>query len=201
MKLLHPCSLVPLRFVSALAAALLPLACAAQAVPTAFKTTDISAFGGYLNASPAYGPTRNNGEAFGAIVTRYFRIPVDTALEGRVNLTNGTYIQQHTYLGGLQIKADFLHRLHPYADFLAGQGTLHFNTTATGHINDNSIVYNYGAGLDLDLIHNFQLRADFQHQIWTIGRTPSSFAPNIFFFGVNYVIPFRDYKNQRDLNP
>ena len=66
---------------------------------------------------------------------------------------------------------------------------------------DNSIIYNFGGGVDIDLIRNFALRVDYQHQLWSLGQETNSFAPNLLLFGVQYTIPFRDYKSQRDLNP
>jgi hypothetical protein len=176
--------------------------CAAQAIPDAYKTSDIAVFGGYENIDPAYGPDRNHGEGFGVNFTRYFvRLPVDLSVEARVNLTNGTDVKERTYLIGLQAKKTFYNRYHPYIDFLAGTGTIHFNTRATGYVGDNSIIYNFGGGVDIDLVHNIAFRADYQHQLWSLGEETNSFTPNLFLFGVNYTIPFRDYKNQRDLNP
>ncbi len=202
MKLLRRCHFVGLGFVFTLLLLANEPRCAAQADPTASKTSEISAFGGYENIDPAYGPDRNNGEGFGLNFTRYFaRLPIDPSIEARVNLTNGTDVKERTYLLGLQAKKTFFTHYHPYVDFLAGTGTIHFNTRASGYIGDNSIVYNYGGGVDIDLVHNVQLRVDYQRQLWSLGQETTSFSPSLFLFGVNYVIPFRDYKNQRDLNP
>jgi len=177
--------------------------CAAQAIPDAYKTSEISVFGGYENIDPAYGPDRNNGEGFGLNFTRYFaRLPIDLSIEARVNLTNGTDVKERTYLVGLQAKKTFFTRYHPYIDFLAGTGTIHFNTRAiTGYVGDNSIIYNFGGGVDIDLMHNVALRVDYQHQLWSLGQETNTFSPNLLLFGINYTIPFRDYKSQRDLNP
>jgi hypothetical protein len=205
MKPSHPCPSVVLGFVCSLlllAGLAATPRCAAQAVPDAYKTTDIAVFGGYENIDPAYGKPRNNGEGFGLNFTRYFaRIPVDLSLEARVNLTNGTDVKERSYLVGFQAKKTFFTRYHPYADLLIGHGTIHFNTHATGYIGDNSVVGNYGGGLDIDLAYHVALRVDFQRQYWSLGSEVNSFAPNLFLFGVNYTIPFRDYKDQRDLNP
>jgi opacity protein-like surface antigen len=202
MKPSYPCLSVVLGFVCSLFLLAQAPRCAAQADPTAFKTSDISAFGGYENIDPAYGPDRNNGEGFGLNFTRYFpRLRVDPSIEARVNLTNGTDVKERTYLLGLQAKKTYFTHYHPYVDFLAGTGTIHFNTRASGYVGDNSIIYNFGGGVDIDLVHNFELRVDYQHQLWSLGQETNSFAPNLFLFGVNYTIPFRDYKNQHDLNP
>jgi hypothetical protein len=200
MKLRSPCLTLFYGFVFAALTWAAGPRCAAQAIPDADKAVDLSAFLGYEYAHPAYGPGNNHGEGFGLNFTRYFPFPVAFSLEGRVNLTNGTDIRERTYLGGLQAKARIFHRYHPYVDFLLGGGNIHFNTTATGIINDTSTVYNYGAGIDIDLIRNFAFRADIQRQNWALADA-AGFSPKILLIGLHYTIPFRDYKNQRDLNP
>ena len=200
MKLFRPCFTLFFGFAATLLVLATAPRCAAQAIPDADKAADVSAFLGYEYADPAYGPPKNNGTGFGLNYTRYFPIPVAPSIEARVNLTNGTDVKERTYLAGLQAKARVFRRYHPYADFLVGTGTIHFNTRATGYIGDNSTIYNYGGGLDFDLIHHFALRADIQRQNWALGGSPT-FHPVILLFGVNYTIPFRDYKDQRDLNP
>jgi hypothetical protein len=201
MKLRSLCSPLFSGFVFAAALALASArTCAAQAIPTSEKAADVSVFLGYEYANPDYGPGKNNGEGFGLNYTRYFPFPVAFSLEARVNLTNGTDVKERTYLGGIQAKARIFSRYHPYLDFLVGTGTIHFNTTATGYTSDNSTIYNYGAGVDIDLIRHFALRGDVQRQSWSLGGSPS-FAPTIVLIGVHYTIPFREYKNQRDLNP
>jgi hypothetical protein len=199
MKPLRPCTSVLLGFVCI--AGVAAAHCHAQAIPTADKSADISVFGGYENINPAYGPDRNHGEGFGLNYTRYFKIPVEPSLEARVNLTNGTDVKERTYLVGLQARTTFFRHYHPYVDFLAGSGTIHFNTRATGYIGDNSSIYNFGGGLDVDLIRRFQFRVDYQRQLWSLGQETTSFSPDLLLIGVHYTFPFRDYKSQRDLNP
>jgi hypothetical protein len=200
MKRLFPCPSLLFGFALTVLALSSERTCAAQAIPDSYKSADISAFLGYEYADPAYGPDKNNGEGFGLNYTRYFPIPVAPSIEARVNLTNGTDVKERTYLIGLQAKARFLGRYHPYADFLVGTGTIHFNTRATGYIGDNSTIYNYGGGIDIELIHHLALRADIQRQSWSIGSA-AGFSPTIVLIGVHYTIPFREYKDQRDLNP
>jgi hypothetical protein len=201
MKSLRPCSPVLLGFVCILSLLAVAPRCRAQDVPTASKTFDLSAFAGYQFVDPAYGPDNNHGVGFGFNATRYFELPFEPSIEARVNLTNGTDVKERTYLLGFQAKKTFFTHYHPYIDVLAGRGTIHFNTTASGYIGDNSIVYNYGGGLDIDLVHHLQLRVDYQRQLWSLGQEVNSFAPNLLLLGVHYTIPFRDYKSQRDLNP
>ena len=39
---------------------------------------------------------------------------------------NGTTVNERSYTGGLKLQTS-IHRVHPYATFLAGYGTIHFN--------------------------------------------------------------------------
>jgi opacity protein-like surface antigen len=188
---------VPLAFLMAFVS---PTHSFAQAGYTATRSAGLSAFGGYINGNPEYGSARDSGEAFGAAFTKYLHIPVNVALEGRFNFMNGTYVSEHTKLVGIKIGTDKFaqYRVHPYGDFLIGSGTIHFNTTATGYTSDNSTVYNFGGGVDIDLVHNFQLRGDYQYQHWKLGEASDAFTPNLFLIGVNYQFHFRDYTTQGD---
>lgn len=159
----------------------------AQASRTATKSADISVFGGIEFANPEYGPNDNTGGAVGVDFTRYFHIPIQPSLEVRANFNNGTYADEHSYLFGLRGAYQW-HRLMPYADLLIGPGTIHYplNISYTG---DNSVVYNYGAGIDLDVTTNFSLKLDLQQQRWNTGTY--AFKPVVGIIGVTYRIPFR----------
>ena len=123
-----------------LCAAAFPLPCFAQATPTATKSADLSVFLGYNSVKPDYGPYRNDGGTFGVDFTRYFHFPVSPSLELRANFANGTTVNERSYLFGLRAQADSLRRVHPYVDFLAGPGTIHFNFPSGGDTGDNSVV-------------------------------------------------------------
>lgn len=171
---------------------LLTLRSAAQAPITADRTIGLSAFGGYINSNPEYGPDRNTGIGVGVDITRFIHFPVQPALEFRANLTNGTDVNEKSYLIGLRGQADFVRILHPYVDFLIGTGTIHFNAPSGGYTGDNSTVYDFGGGVDIDLIRHFQLRADYQYQSWNLGQNSAKFTPNLILIGVNYNFHFRD---------
>jgi hypothetical protein len=172
-----------------------PAHCAAQASSTASRGIGISAFGGYIYSNPEYGPAKNSGGAVGFNITKFIKFPVQPALEFRGNLTNGTYVKEKTYLVGVRGQADVLRVLHPYVDFLIGTGTIHFNlSNGDGYTGDNSTIYDFGGGVDIDLVRHFQLRADLQEQHWSLGSSPS-FTPVLFLIGVNYNFHFKDYNS------
>ena len=178
----------------ATAALLLPRA-VAQATSTATKTADLSVFFGFSTVQPDYGPYRNSGGSLGIDLTRYFHFPVAPALELRANFANGSTVNERSYLVGLRAQADFLTRFHPYGDFLAGPGNIHFNFPNNGYTGDNSIVYSYGGGVDIDLVNNFGAKIDFQGQHWNTGEN-STFTPSLLLIGVTYRIPFEAHDRQ-----
>lgn len=163
----------------------------AQGLPTASKKLDISAFSGVLNENPDFGPQRNYGFFLGANVTRHFHWVVAPSLELRYNSTTGQYLNDRSFLVGPRIQADLFHRFHPYADFLAGAGSIHFvRPFIPNYLNDSSPVYSFGGGVDIDLVRNFQLKVDYQSLSASYGEG-FTLAPRPLGIGIVYRIPFR----------
>jgi len=179
----------------------------AQEVPTESKGMDLAAFGGYLNANPvytggsAYPDDRDSGAFLGADLTRYFHWPVAPSIEARANFADGPFVNEHSYLVGVRVQGDIFRRYHPYADFLAGYGSTYYDhPVEPGYTHDNSAVYSYGGGLDIDLMRHFQAMVDFQGQHWNISNNNSAtgiFSPSIFSIGLRYVIPFKPHVSQQ----
>lgn len=167
---------------------LLPRPLHAQAGTTASKTEDVSVFGGIEFANPEYGPDSNTGGAIGVDFTRYFRhLPVQPSLELRANFNSGSYADEHSYLFGVRAAYAY-RRYNPYVDFLVGPGNIHYPLNIN-YAGDNSIVYNYGGGLDIDVARNFSLKLDLQQQRWNTDTF--KFTPVVGIVGVTYHIPFR----------
>ena len=175
----------------------------AQATSTASKSLDIAAFGGYAGARPDYAPYHDQGAGFGVDLTRYFHLPVIPSLEGRGNIITGAAVNEKTFLGGLRVEVPIKHRLHPYGDFLIGAGTIDFKFMP-GYTSDNSRVYSFGGGIDVDVVHNIQIKVDGQYQSWNLGKSggnpngPFTLTPEVLLFGVEYHIPFRPLNKQKD---
>ena len=104
--------------------------CHAQALPTASKTMDISAFGGYIFAKPDFGPDNNTGGAVGIDFTRYFGWRIAPSLEARGTYSTGDTITLKSLVGGLKFQTKVGRRYYPYADFLAGGGTISSPTSS-----------------------------------------------------------------------
>ncbi len=171
----------------------LPLAAGAQAPSTASRSADISVFAGVQIANPAYGPNNAGGAALGLDYTRFFpRLPVQPSFELRANFNSNSFVAEHSYLVGLRA-AYPLGRVVPYVDFLVGPGEIHYPQNI-GYTGDNSIVYNYGGGIDLTVTHNFDLKLDLQGQRWNTGTY--NFTPTLGTVGVVYHIPFRKQYGQ-----
>ena len=165
----------------------------AQGLPAASKQLDISAFGGVINENPDFGPQRNYGFFLGANVTRYFHWVVAPSLEVRYHSTTGQYLNDRSFQVGPRVQVDVFRRFHPYADFLAGAGSIHFvRPFIPNYLNDSSAVYSFGGGVDVDLVRNFQLKFDYQSQSASYGEG-FSLAPRPLGIGVVYRFPFRPH--------
>jgi len=193
---IFPCPYHRLFQAAALAAAFLAAPRArAQAIPTAEKANDISAFAGGSYSNPEYGTYYNTGFTFGAnLVQHHLNRHLDPSIEARFNLTSGTDVNEKTYLVGLRAQTAY-HILHPYGDFLIGGGNIRFNlSNGQTYTTNNATVLSYGGGLDLDVYRQYQLKLDIQQQHWLLGDQP--FQPWIALVGVTYRFHFRDYNKQ-----
>lgn len=174
--------------------------CRAQQASTAYKTAEISAFGGYINLNADLGPRRDQGFAFGVDYTRFFHFPIAPSLEARTNIASGPAVNEKSYLIGLRAEATTLGRFHPYVDYLAGLGTVHYNESFYGpafNRGDRSAVFNYGGGINFDVASNWQIKADVQRQQWRPGLEKQ--YPTPFLFGVTYSIPFKRFNESHSL--
>lgn len=174
----------------------------AQAYATAEKKADIFVFGGFSDTSPDYGPTWNKGATVGVDYTRYLKWSYVPSLELRATFGNGSTVNEHTYMGGLRVHKRIFRRFAPYADALFGLGTITYPERGSGgtiiHVDDSGFAYSLGGGVDIGLVHNFMLKADFQQQFWNLGENtvevPSganfTLSPKVLTIGVSYRIPF-----------
>jgi hypothetical protein len=97
------------------------------------------------------------------------------ALGARYTYSTGHYGSQRTFLAGPELHYIY-RRWHPYGDFLIGTGNITYSQGQT----DNSIVYEFGGGLDYRKTHRLIFRlVDFQYQFWDLGSHyyPPGFVP------------------------
>lgn len=160
---------------------------------TATKTSGISVFGGYSRTATDY-ETSTNGFTVGADLTRHFSL-LDGSLEARYQYGgSGDVVSERTFAGGVKVEKYF-HGFRPYLDVLVGQGNITFPHPfvfpSGPYTHDNSIVYEYGAGLDYDVSRHFGLKVDGQLQRWKLGNANKPLSPDVITVGVYYRIPFK----------
>jgi opacity protein-like surface antigen len=171
------------------------VSCFAQAAPTAKRAHDISVFAEYARLHPDYGPPLN-GLTVGFDVAHPIRFRwVTPALEVRANYAGETVLAgEELVIGGLRLGLNVVssERFKPYLNFLVGAGQINFHY-AEPYTKDNSMIYNYGAGFDYELVRNFALKIEFQHQAWDLGQKTSdlrdTLAPSSYNAGLSYRIP------------
>jgi len=184
-------------WISITAASILMLVCpthlAAQATATATAPIDASVFVGYTRTYPDYGQVTNPGVTFGFDFAHYFKFPIVPSLEARANISNGTIVNEKTFLFGVRADPKLHGRFHPYGTFLIGPGTLHYvlPNGFPGYTGDNSVVKSIGGGIDFDVYKHFQVKADVQYQFWNFGSN-YTLTPTTYLIGVTYRLRSRD---------
>jgi hypothetical protein len=97
------------------------------------------------------------------------------AVGARFTYSTGTFGKQRTVVFGPELHYIY-RRFRPYGDFLIGPGNITYKTGQT----DNSIVYEFGGGVDYHKNRKLNFRlVDFQYQLWDLGNHyyPPGFLP------------------------
>ena len=170
---------------------------AAQAVPTASRGAQLSVFGEGSIVGTDYAKSTDAGVVLGARMRFHLPRYVSPSLEARGGWVTGSDIRLETLLGGLRLESN-RSTFHPYGNFLVGRGSIVFAHPTIGlngqpYRSDDSIVFNYGGGLQYDLDQSWGIQAEYQRQDWNIGGYPHAirFNPNAFNVGVVYRPGFR----------
>lgn len=174
------------------AAALLSLTLAAtgiasgQATAAATRSAEVSAFATTTLMNPDYGPTNNYGYNIGADYTQLNRGLINSSIEVRYSNAPGSTVNESVFFGGMRFHGSPLFGANPYVTFLAGTGTITFVHPVATYTHDYSFVLGMGAGADIPLRHNVNLRADFLHQTWYY--TPHHLTPAGLSIGISYTL-------------
>jgi hypothetical protein len=92
----------------------------------------------------------------------YFGQP---ALGFRYTYSTGNFAKETSMMFGPEMHYEF-GKLHPYGDFFLGKGDITYDNT---NFKDDSIVYQFGGGVDYHVNHRFSVRVvDFQYQFWDL---------------------------------
>jgi hypothetical protein len=179
-----------LAFAGLIAGTLVPTASQAQVVPaikgggaqinvyglfTAVKTD----FNATLSGQPA-NTNDANGYNLGGAAGADFRLGRfifgQPSLGVRYTYSTGKFGTQSTFMAGPELHYIYKH-WRPYGDFLIGAGDITYKQGQT----DNSIVYEFGGGVDYHKrFHRLNFRVvDFQYQLWDLGNHyyPPGFFP------------------------
>ena len=111
-------------------------------------------------------------------------------VEGRdlnYNRTGGdSNLRMDTISGGVIYNWRHYRRFHPYARFLAGNGSIDFTSSTPHYSHDTRVVYAPGGGAEYRIYHNVWLRGDYQYQFWPDFFGHHTMNPTGFTFGVAY---------------
>jgi hypothetical protein len=177
-----------------MAGTLLPTASQAQVVPAikgggaqinvyglyTLVKTDFNSTLDYPPGSSQPGNTNDaNGYNQGGAVGADFRLGRfifgQPSLGVRYTYSTGTFGKQKTFMVGPELHYIY-RKWRPYGDFLIGPGDITYKSGQT----DNSIVYEFGGGVDYHKSHKLNFRViDFQYQMWDLGNHfyPPGFIP------------------------
>jgi hypothetical protein len=180
----------------------------AQAIATASKSAEISAFGGYMPSHTDYGPHTLKGFAAGADFTVFPHFPVAPSLEVRGQYGSGQDVTEKAVMAGVRVQKDFRFRYHPYVDFLIGIGQLTYHLDPyPNYSQDTSKALSYGGGINIDVSHHLAAKFDIQAQNWNFGKNGAlqpngdyTLTPYTALVGVTYTVPFRTLNRHSDFH-
>jgi hypothetical protein len=178
-----------------------------QSRDTASRTAGIEVFGAVSDTNTAfYGTDRHFGGMAGVDFSLFRYIPnyhgrLTTSIELRGTKAPGTLVSEKTLQGGVKVAFNS-HHLHPYGAVLFGGGGINFTPPAPlepGYVytSDSSFLFLYGGGLTFDVLRDWSVLADYQHQSWNLGFTPPiTFTPQSVSLGVVYRVHLRPYRTR-----
>lgn len=153
----------------------------------------IFAGGSIIQPQPDYYKNNQKAYLFGADYNFSFHhFYVDPSLEARALISPvEEEVGEKTFSGGLKLSHSYHGRYRPYGDFLVGTGTITYLPALYGPnaFSDNSIVYTYGGGVDIDIWRHVGLKVDYQGSRWHTGVN-TTFHPRSLNLGVVYSFGF-----------
>jgi opacity protein-like surface antigen len=77
-------------------------------------------------------------------------------------------------------------RVHPYAKYLVGVGSIDFGHMSPTYSHDSRTIYTPGGGIEYRAWRNVWVRGDYEYQYWTNFFRHHTMNPNGFTVGVSY---------------
>ncbi len=111
-----------------------------------------------------------------------------------------TRMRQNTFLAGAYYEVPRAWRVRPFVRFAGGLGTIDFPSRDPRYTHDSYTVYAPSAGVEMPLVHNLYLRADYEYQYWKRYHGPRDLNPQGVTVGLTYYLsgmrPHRFRRNQ-----
>ena len=97
-------------------------------------------------------------------------------------------LREVTALGGAIYSVDHFEKIHPYAKFLMGVGSMDFPPFPgiPNYTHDSFLVTTPGGGVEMQAYHHVWIRADYQYQMWHEVFGPYTSNPNGFTVGAQW---------------
>ena len=155
------------------------VAFAQQALPTAERPMQLSAFGAVSGVYTGLAGGKNFSITAGVDLglPPFGRVRPTIEVRGTYPTDRGLVDSQKSVLAGLRVEAPLGHRIHPYGDFLVGRGEMNYRF---GYLFNYQIyeltttnVYSPGGGFDYDATEHWSAKVDVQVQRWGSAPTPS----------------------------
>ncbi len=187
MRSLLPLALLPC--VALLAGAVVQ----AQSRATAEQGVRVQTYVLATYARPDFGGARRNGGGTLGFNLNVGRVlgRLDPSLDLRALGTGGRVSNQYFYGAGPRVVASF-DRLQPFAEFLIGDGIIHFPAPADpSYTHDHCFAKAYGGGADFRVTRGFAVRGEFLRQNWQLSHRAAPFHPEAISVGLRYQFRFR----------
>ncbi len=155
-----------------------------NALPTASRTLQLSAFGAASGVFTGLSGGKNFAVTAGADLGlppwRGIRPTIE--IRGTYPTDRGLIDSQKSILAGVNLEFLLNHRFRPYGDFLFGRGEMNYQTNVAtdGYIFRNNIytltttyIDSPGAGFNYQFSDHLAIKVDGQYQRWASAPTPS----------------------------
>jgi hypothetical protein len=102
--------------------------------------------------------------------------------------TRVTRMQQNTFLAGAYYDAPHVWRIHPFARYAGGIGTIEFPSRNPYYTRDSFTVYAAGGGIEIPVVSHLNFRAEYEYQWWKNYLGPNELNPFGVTFGATYYV-------------
>ena len=105
--------------------------------------------------------------------------------------TQLTRMQQNTFLAGAYYDTPSVWRVHPFARFGAGIGTIEFPSRDPLYTRDTYTVYAPSGGIEIPIHGRLSFRAEYEYQFWQKYHGHNDLTPQGFTIGATYYLSAR----------